>query len=258
MIQDFLDFSDRLTASLSEREDVLGLIFLGSAAQTDRVDEWSDHDFFVIVKDGNAEKLRQDLSWLPDHKLIVISPRETQHGLKVVYEDGHVLEFAIFDDHELDTVTANVFVVTIDRADIFKRIDAAAQRSVPKPVDEKTEFELFLSQLLIGVGRARRGETLTAGQFIRAYCVNHVLGLLRIWAAPIAGTETGQDSFNRFRRFEWQHPELAARLEELQQLPVEASAKGLLHLVLEIGADSLSDEQLHQVYVVRHRLGWRA
>ena len=220
MIQDFLDFSDRLTASLSEREDVLGLIFLGSAAQTDRVDEWSDHDFFVIVKDGNAEKLRQDLSWLPDFQQIVISPRETQHGLKVVYEDGHVLEFAIFDDHELDTVTANVFVVTIDRANIFARMDAAAEKSIPKPIDVKTEFELFLSQLLIGVGRARRGETLTAGQFIRAYSVNHVLGLLRIWATPVEGTELAVDSFNRFRRFEWQHPELAARLEELQQLQI--------------------------------------
>ena len=91
-LEQFLDFSNRLTASLLERQNVLGLVLVGSTADTSRVDEWSDHDFFVVTEPGSAESLRQDLSWLPDHEQIIMSPRETDHGLKVVYQNSHVLE----------------------------------------------------------------------------------------------------------------------------------------------------------------------
>jgi hypothetical protein len=51
--------------------------------------------------------------------------------------------------------------------------------------------------------------------------------------------------------------EIAAQLEALQETDVEASAKGLLHLILSLGEAALNEAQLHQVYVVRNRLGWR-
>jgi hypothetical protein len=257
MIDDFFNFSASLTASLSQRAEVIGLIFVGSAAETDRVDEWSDHDFFVITKAGCAEALRNDLSWLPDSADIAIAPRETEHGLKVVYQDGHVLEFAVFNDQELELATVNSFAVAFDKTDITVRVEAIAERSVPKPFDAKTEFELFLATMLIGVGRARRGETLIAGQQIRSYCMRHALGLIRQWVPVAAGTENSGDSLDRFRRFEIQYPEIATQLETLQQTDVEASAKGLLHLILSLGESALTEAQLHQVYVVRNRLGWR-
>ena len=257
MIDDFLNYSARLTESLSARGEVVGLVFVGSAAETDRVDEWSDHDFFVITKSGFAEAMRNDLSWLPDSASIAIVPRETEHGLKVVYEAGHVLEFAVFNDEELELAAVNSFAVAFDKTDITERIEAIAERSVPKPFDAKTEFELFLATMLIGVGRARRGETLIAGQQIRSYCLRHALGLIRQWVPVAAGTENSGDSLDRFRRFEFQYPEIALQLEALQQTDVEASAKGLLHLVLELGEVALTEAQLHQVYVVRNRLGWR-
>ena len=88
-------FTERLVSSVSTRDEVLGLVLLGSGAQRERLDEWSDHDFYLVVRDEVAEQMRRDLSWLPDPERIVLAPRETAHGLKVVYDDAHVLELAV-------------------------------------------------------------------------------------------------------------------------------------------------------------------
>jgi hypothetical protein len=256
LLEKFVDFSNRLRDSLAERDEVIGLVLVGSTADLGRVDEWSDHDFFVITKDGAAENLRQDLSWLPDHESIVMRPRETAHGLKVVYADASVLEFAVFEDKELDQAGANAHNVTLDRSNITERMAAIAERSKPKAYDFDTEFEVFLGQMLIGIGRARRGETIIAGQFIRSYCLNRLLGFMRAWVKPLAGTEPKEDNLDRFRRFEQQYPELGAEIEGILQQPVEAAAKHLLDLVVRVGHGHLSDKHLSQVHVVRARFGW--
>jgi hypothetical protein len=256
LLEDFVNFSDRLRDSLAKREEVIGLVLVGSTADLARVDEWSDHDFYVVTANGVAESLRQDLSWLPDFDDIVMRPRETDHGLKVVYADGQVLEFAVFDDSELDQAGANSYNVTLDRSNINERMAAIAQRSKPKAYDFDTEFEVFLGQMLIGIGRARRGETIIAGQFIRSYCLNRTLGFIRAWVKPLTGTESKQDNLDRFRRFEQQYPELGAEIETILQQPVEAAGKHLVDLVVRLGHGHLSDKHLAQVQVVRQRFGW--
>ncbi len=256
LLDEFVDFSNRLRDSLAKRSEVIGLVLVGSTADLARVDEWSDHDFFVVTKNQTAESLRKDLSWLPDFDAISMHPRETAHGLKVVYGNGKVLEFAVFDDSELEQAGANAYNVTLDRADIAKRMAAIANRSNPKAYDFDTEFEIFLTQLLIGIGRARRGETLIAGQFVRSYCLNRVLGFMRAWVKPLPGTESKEDNLDRFRRFEQQYPELGAEIESILQQPVEAAGKHLLSLVLRVGEDKLSAQQLSKVRIVRERFGW--
>lgn len=255
-LERFLDFSYRLTASLLERHDVLGLILVGSSADTSRVDEWSDHDFFVVTKPGSAESLRQDLSWLPDHEQIIVSPRETDHGLKVVYQNCHVLEFAVFDDAELELASANVYEVAIDRSDISARMAAIAKRSEPKPFDLESEFDIFLAHILIGVGRGRRGEHLIAGHFARTICLNAALGFVRALKAPVPGSEAKEDNLNRYRRFELQYPELGEELVGLQHLSAEDYSRALLNLVLSLLGDKASAKQLENANLVRRRFGW--
>jgi len=255
-LETFLKFSIELKDSLELRPEVLGLVLLGSTADTSRVDEWSDHDFFVVTKSGTAEGLRRDLSWLPQNDEICMSPRETDHGLKVLYSNGHVLEFAIFDDEELELAAANTFEVTIDKSDICFRMQAIADRSKPKKFDLDTEFELFLFNLLIGVGRDRRGEHLTAGQFARSVCLGSALGLIRAALRPVPGTENKEDNLNRFRRFEQQYPDLAKELGVIERRSVESCFKGLLELVLQVLKDKLSSEQIAQANTVKNQLGW--
>lgn len=256
VLERFINYSDRLRDSLAERENVIGLILLGSTADHSRVDEWSDHDFFVITTAGTAEAMRQDLSWLPDFEQIALAPRETDHGLKVVYGDSRVLEFAVFEDSELEIAGVNSYAVTLDKTDITERVAAIAKRPAQKPYVFDREWQLFLSLILIGVGRARRGEVLIARQFIGSYCLNHVLGFIRLWKSPLAGTETKEDSFNRFRRFEQQYPELGLRLDKIQQLPVEESAAASLALALELGSENLTSAQTSAAKMVADRFGW--
>ncbi|MEY4499968.1 MAG: hypothetical protein RL319_956 [Actinomycetota bacterium] len=252
----FLKFSSDLKASLEANSDVLGLVLVGSTADTSRVDEWSDHDFFVVTKTGAAEGYRRDLSWLPQSEEIVMSPRETDHGLKVVYSNGHVLEFAVFDNEELELASANTYEVTIDRSDIGVRMQAIAEQSKPKIVDFEVEFEIFLGHILIGVGRDRRGEHLIAGQFARGMCLSSVLGLIRVSKSPLPGSEHKEDNLNRYRRFEQQYPNYASQLNEILQNSVEECFRDLFEFVLRVLRDELSPRQLTQADIVKQRFGW--
>ena len=45
--------------------------------------------------------------------------RETAHGLKVLYDDGHLLELAVFDAAELALARVNRYRVLLDRADVM-------------------------------------------------------------------------------------------------------------------------------------------
>ena len=253
-LEEFLDYSHELSVSAEQHPDVLGLVLVGSAADTSRVDEWSDHDFFLVVKVGCGEAMRNDLTWLPDFENVAIASGETAHGLKVVYRNGHVLEFAVFEDPELELAAVNYWAVPVDKTNITSRVQALETQTQGTPFDEDKEWGLFLALILIAVGRARRGEVLIAGQAIRSYYLKHVLGFVRDRRQPIPGTEGLEDNLDRFRRFEKQYPVEAARIEKILQLSVEQSAKDQLEFVLSLGG--FSQQQLDQAAVVKMRLGW--
>jgi alkylhydroperoxidase family enzyme len=248
----FLEFSDLLAANVEADPNLIGLIFLGSAAETARADEWSDHDFFLVTREGVGEDYRSDLSWLPFNDQIAWSPRETAHGLKVVYDFGHVLEFAVFNDSELELAKVNATAVAVDKGGILERIDRIREASkATQAPDWDGELEILLTHILIGVGRYRRGETLIAGEQIRSYLLASLLGLVPEWLPAAAGTEQTIDNLNRFRRFELRYPEVSARIEVALTEDVETAAKRLLELVEE-----LHPAVLPKSAVVRRRLGW--
>ena len=254
-IDRFLDYSARLAASAEGIDDVIGLVLVGSAADTSRADEWSDHDFFWVVRNGLGEKYRDDLSWIPDIDQAVLHPRETQHGLKVVFTDGRVLEFAVFEDSELELASLNAYAVAVDKTDIAARCDAIAARSKVQPeFNWSKEFELFLALILIGTGRHRRGETLVAGQFIRSYALRNLLGLVRAAQAPVPGTESKEDNLDRFRRFEIQYPSLGRRIENALQKDLNDAARDLLQIAEDLRP--LTPREQTQMHAIRLRLGW--
>ena len=253
-ISRLLAFNDSLTLSAQKNADVLGLILVGSTAETFRADEWSDHDFFLVVKPGKGERFRQDLSWLPEYAEIAFSARETDHGLKVVYKKGYVLEFAVFEDEELELASVNSWAVPVDKRKIADRVKAIQNRTNPKTFTVEEDWSLFLATILIAIGRARRGEKLIAGQGIRTRALNHALGLLRAARQPQDGTANYEDNLDRFRRVEIQFPQEAKILNEISQLPVEAGAKALLDFVITLGI--LNEKQLLYANVLRDRCGW--
>ncbi len=251
---EFLEFIAHFSASVQENSEVLGLVLVGSTAETFRADEWSDHDFFLIVKQDRGEIFRNDLSWLPSSENIAFAARETDHGLKVVYTDGRVLEFAVFENKELELASVNTWAVPVDKTNITERVQAIQARTQPRTFTLEQEWNLFLATILIAVGRARRGELLIAGQGVRTRALNHVLGLMRLAHSPRNNTDSMEDNLDRFRRVEIQYPEEARILNEISEMPVEVGAQALLDFIIRLKV--LDEQQLSLANVLRTRLGW--
>ena len=237
--EDYAKFTERLRERLADDERVLGLVALGSMAAIDYVpDAWSDHDFFVIVASGEQARFRTDLSWLPDRERVAFSFLETEHGVKVVYDDGHLLEFAVFDDRELDLARVNRYRVLLDRGDLERRMGelrAVTVRATEGSArDDVWLFGQFLTNLLVGVGRYWRGERLSGHAFVKKHAVNHLLVLLARHAP--AERASLLDDLDPWRRFDLVHERLGAEIDALLGEPVPVAASGLLDLaVRELG-----------------------
>lgn len=252
----FSAYLDRLIDGLTARPDVTGLVLAGSTADRARVDEWSDHDFLVTtVSEQAAETMRTNLAWLPDAETLVIAVREGAHGLKCVYENGAMLEFAVFAPGELLLAHANDFEVALDRGGI-----GAAMREVaakPKPLGStspEAHAQLFLAHLLIGVGRARRGELLSAGQSVRSHALGSLLALHRM--VVVGGADARLDDLDAYRRLETVHPDFAALLERALERDPERAARSLLYLAVTSGVTGWRGWPIAAERAVRERLGW--
>jgi hypothetical protein len=251
---EFERYLARLAEVARDADDVIGLVGMGSTADLARVDEWSDHDFAWIVTDAAAaDRYRYDLGWLPDAERIALSVVEHHGGVKVIYDDGHVLEFGLATLESLQHWWGRTVEIYVDKGGV----DAALASMVAKPLPEgplnlARTLRLVMTQLLIGVGRARRGELLTASLNIRTEAVGHLLVAL---ASTLPGDTDRFDAFEPRRRFEFVHPELAARIETAVRLSPEDAARALLDLSEEqLGANP---EFPHEgAAAIRSRLGW--
>lgn len=228
----FRDFTNRLQQNLETDARVIGLVALGSMAEQGRTpDAWSDHDFFVIIVEGAQESFRQDLSWLPDTDKIVLSIRETEHGLKVFYEEGHLLEFAVFSAADLKVARVNDYRVLLDRGEIAVQMAAIQQpEATETSFDARRAFAMVLALSFVGTGRYRRGEQLSAHAFVKFYLLHHLLPLLAHVLKEQAQTTARLDNLDPFRRFEAVFPEPAARINAALLLPIPQAALALIEI----------------------------
>jgi hypothetical protein len=234
---------------------VLGLVLAGSSAERSRRDQWSDHDFLMITVDGAPESYRTDLTWLPDHEQIGFWFRDTAHGLKVLYRTGLIIEFAVFDRAEFAACALNHFEVVLDRADIAALSDQIHARSLTPPaLDRAIAFRTFLSLVYIGTGRARRGELLSAGAFVRGHAVEHLLRLLADLVP--AQDATALDVLDPWRRFETALPVVAAELDGALAQPVEQAARDLLDVADRHLRAEWPEYPSEDTALVRDLLGW--
>jgi hypothetical protein len=193
---------------------VIGLVLAGSTAdQSHAPDEWSDHDFFVITQPGAQEAFRTGFAWLPDHEDIVLTIRETAHGLKVLYANGHLLEYAAFDLGELANARANDYAVVFDRggvADTMRAIATPIVGPASTVADPQRDMGMFLCLLVVGTGRVARGEFISGQVFIRTYALGHLLGALA--ARVPAANAALLDDLDVYRRFERAYPAIGAEV----------------------------------------------
>lgn len=227
----FHDFTHRVADRAAAEPDVLGLVALGSTSgEPPGPDAWSDHDLFLVTRAGAQERFRGDPGWLPEAGRIVLWHRETPHGLKAVWDDGHLAEVAVFDLEELALARVNRYRVLLDRADVAERMGgvraATRDRAAAEAPDPRWLGGQLLGALLVGAARAARGERLSGHRLVRCDAVGYLLSLAGRTLPPAEGAVP--DDLDPFRRVERVWPGLASELEAALALPVPAAARALL------------------------------
>lgn len=243
----------RIVEAASADPGIVGLVGFGSTADTSRADEWSDHDIAVITRAGDEARYRHDLSWLPDSSGIAMSVIDEHDGVTVVFDDGRVIEFGVATIDGFAGWAGNAAAVLIDRGGVAPVVERMLARPAPgDDVDIDRETRIALAKLLIGVGRARRGELLTADHNIRGEALEH---LLRAFAAALPGVRGRLDTLDPRRRFEQVYPELGARIADALRSDPEDAARRLLGLAEE-HLGGRGDFPRAGADAIRRRLGW--
>lgn len=210
---------DRLSAigqSLSLRPRARALLGLGSVGQArDRLDAYSDLDFFAVVQAGSKQSFLNDLSWLSDIAPVAYCFQNTPDGFKLLYADGIFCEFAVFEEPEMGTAvyTPGSIVWKAEGVD-----PAIAIPKVPPPAlnDKETNWLIgeALTNLYVGLMRDHRGEHLSAMRFIQSFAIDRVINLFDRKACQ---PDIVQDPFNPERRVERRLPEMAENLPLMTQ-----------------------------------------
>lgn len=206
---------------LAKRDSALALIGLGSVGvERERLDDFSDLDFFVIVEEGHKERYLADLSWLteiaPVAAPVAYAFMNTPDGYKLLYMDGVFCEFAVFEEAELAHIPFTAGRV-VWRAEGVDEGIAVPRLAGPKQEAGRTDEWLMgeaLTNLYVGLLREQRGERLSALRFIQGYAVDRILELVE---RRLEGSGAARDPFNVERRFEQRFPQVAAQLPALMQ-----------------------------------------
>ena len=137
----------------------------------------------------------------------------------------------MFDPDELALARVNRYRVLLDRERIGERLErVAADTARASGASDDWLVGQFLTSLLVGVGRHRRGERLSGRQLVASGALGHLVTLLARHAGTTAAT--GRDSLDPFRRFEAAFPDLGRRLNAAVERETPAAAGELLEIAL--------------------------
>jgi hypothetical protein len=212
--QTLLDRLDVIGQSLKNTGNALALLGLGSVGQeTNRLDEYSDLDFFAIVKDGYKRVFIENLDWLSSVCPIVYRFMNTVDGYKLLFEDGIFAEMAVFEPLELANIPFTGGRI-VWKEDSFDENILTPQRKTASKQPVEWLLGEALTNLYVGLGRYHRGEKLSAARFIQGYAVDRILELTAAIEAPQPGHE---DLFTPERRYEQRFPTFAAHLPQFVQ-----------------------------------------
>jgi lincosamide nucleotidyltransferase B/F len=202
---------DAIGASLAQSNHTIALIGLGSVGvELDRLDNYSDMDFFAVVETGHKNAFLTSLVWLSSICPIAYAFRNTGDGYKLLFQDGVFCEFAVFEEPELGHVPFAPGRI------VWKKPGVPDTLCLPKQ-DRRTKGDHSiewlvgeaLTNLYVGLCRNSRGEKLSAMRFIQVYAVDRLLELSeKIEPEALAV----RDAFAPERRYEQRHPGIAVAL----------------------------------------------
>jgi lincosamide nucleotidyltransferase len=207
---------DEIGSSLARSKNAIALIGLGSVGvEVDRLDDYSDLDFFAVVKEGFKSQFLDDLTWLSSICPIAYCYRNTPDGYKLLFRDGVFCEFAVFEKAELGQIPFAPGRIIWKKATVSNTL-ALPQRVKNVWRNPSLEWSLgeALSSLYVGISRFRRGERLSAMRLIQCYAVDRILELSEKIEPAVPAP---QDAFASERRYEQRHPAIAEALPTFSQ-----------------------------------------
>jgi hypothetical protein len=165
-----LELLDGIAQRLAAIPQSRALLALGSVGlHTDRVDQHSDLDFFVITTDKSV--LLEDLWWLGE---VQWAHRNTRDGFKALV-DGVFCEFAVLTSDELHDIAFAPGRVVWARDGFDEQLLVPTNK---EPRDQRWLTDEILSNLYVGLHRWLRGEKLAAMRLIQGEALDHLLMLL--------------------------------------------------------------------------------
>lgn len=202
--------------ALEQTGNALALIGLGSVGiELNRLDQYSDLDFFAVVKPGYKATFLHDLSWLSSICPVAFSFQNTRDGHKLLFEDDIFCEFAVFEEAELATIPFAEGRLVWKAPEVDDAIRTPVCTSGRR---ETMSVEWLLGEALtclyIGLKRHHRGEKLSAQRFIQNYAVDHTLALAMTLETAMPAAP---DPFTLERRYEQRFPQAARRLPDFVQ-----------------------------------------
>lgn len=207
---------DAIASSLAASGNGLALLALGSVGrEVERLDEFSDLDFFAIVAEGCKTSYIENLSWLERVSPVGYAFKNSPDGYKLMFEDGILCEFAVFEEAEL---AAAVYAPgrVIWHAPGFNT--SLFKEAPVLPVNQHQPVEWLvgeaLTNLYVGLCRYRRGEKLSAMRFVQMYALDRVVELTKLVEPMQPGWV---DVFSQERRFEQRFPLTAQNLSKMAQ-----------------------------------------
>ncbi len=208
---------DEIGEVLEKKGDVLAIFGLGSVGiETDRIDEYSDLDFFVIVNPGSKQRYIDHVDWLEELYPLAYSFKNCDVGYKIMFEDGIYGEFAIFEESELEGASYTGGRMIWKHASYDN--DSILEGKTVIPSNRSTSIDHIvgeaLTNLYVGLGRYARGEKLSALRFIEGYAVDGLISVLHLLEPEV---DYYPDVFGNERRVEMRFPKFANILGNMLQ-----------------------------------------
>jgi lincosamide nucleotidyltransferase B/F len=208
---------DEIGETLGRKGGALLLLGVGSVGvELERMDEYSDLDFFVIVEAGQKDRYIDRLDWLEETYPLAYAFKNSDVGCKILFEDGIYGEYAIFEERELtDAAYTEGRVVWKDPLYSNTAI-AKPRRALPSQKCDALDFPLneALTNLYVGLGRYARGERLSAARFIQGHAIDRILSVLHLLEPEVVYYP---DPFGNERRLEKRYPGFAEKLGGMLQ-----------------------------------------
>lgn len=202
---------DEIAHSLEQSNHALALIGLGSIGlELERLDSFSDLDFFVVAEPGYKQAYLDDLRWLSDLCPIAYCFANSKDGYKLLFADHIFCEFAVFEPDELQSIPFAPGRIVWKRAGVPATV---SQPAITPAIEPERSLDWLLGEaltnLMVGLAREKRGEKLSAMRFIQGYAVDRILELAHYIEDA---QDVPPDRYVNERRFEQRYPGVGGQI----------------------------------------------